>query len=147
MADEKKPYVQEGVDHGPHPYVVNIEDETLKNNNFRTTLWTGEHLQMTVMSIPVGGDVGLEAHPKNDQFLRVEQGKGRCQMGPAEHELTFDRVVEDDDVILVPAKTWHNITNIGDEPLKLYTLYGPADHLPGTVHQTQQDQEDDPNED
>lgn len=147
MADEKQPYVQEGVDQGPNPYVVNIEDKTLENDNFRTTLWTGEHLQMTVMSIPVGGDVGLEAHPNNDQFLRVEQGKGRCQMGPAEDDLSFERIVEDDDVILVPAKTWHNVTNIGDEPLKLYTLYGPADHLPGTVHKTQQDQEDDPNED
>lgn len=147
MADNTKPYVKEGVDHGPNPYVVNIEDKTLENDTFRTTLWTGKHLQMTVMSIPVGGDVGLEVHPDNDQFLRVEQGKGRCQMGDAEDALTFDHEVADDDVILVPAGKWHNVTNIGDEPLKLYTLYGPADHLPGTVHQTQEDQENDPNED
>ncbi|MDO5726927.1 MAG: cupin domain-containing protein, partial [Bowdeniella nasicola] len=93
MAADSQPYVQEGIDQGPEPYVVNIEDKTLENDNFRTTLWTGKHLQMTVMSIPVGGDVGLEVHPDNDQFLRVEQGKGRCQMGDAQDELTFDTQV------------------------------------------------------
>lgn len=134
-------------DHGKQPYVVNIETETLGNDNFRTTLWTGEHLQLTVMSIKPGDDIGLEVHPDNDQFLRVEQGRGRCQMGPAEDDLPFDQPVKDDDVILVPAGTWHNVTNTGEEDLKVYALYGPPDHVPGTVHKTHQDAEDDPNED
>ncbi len=133
-------------DHGKEPYVLDIAAKTLKNDNFRSTLWTGEHLQLTVMSIPVGGDIGLEVHPKNDQFLRLEQGKGRVEMGPAEDNLTFTREVEDDWAILVPAGTWHNVTNIGDEPMKVYALYGPADHVPGTVHKTQEDAEKDPEE-
>ncbi|MDO5034989.1 MAG: cupin domain-containing protein [Actinomycetaceae bacterium] len=134
-------------DQGKKPYVIDIEKATLENTNFRTTMWTGEHLQLTVMEIPVGGDIGLEVHNGIDQFLRIEQGKGKCEMGPAEDDLNFVREVEDDFVILVPSGMWHNVTNIGDVPLKLYTLYGPADHVPGTVHPTQADAEADPNED
>ncbi|AWH94230.1 cupin domain-containing protein [Dietzia psychralcaliphila] len=123
-------------DHGPHPYVVNIEDETLGNTNYRTTLWTGKNLQMTVMAIAPGDDIGLEVHEDHDQFLRVEQGRGRVQMGPAEDRLEFDEEVGDDWVILVPAGSWHNVTNIGDEPLKVYSIYAPPEHEHGTVHAT-----------
>lgn len=130
------------IDNGPGPYVVNIEDTTKENETFRTAIWTGKHLQMTVMSIPVGGDVGLEKHYKEDQFLRVEQGKALVQMGPEEDEVTFEAEVEDDWVILVPVGLWHNIINIGDEPLKLYSLYAPPHHPFGTVHQTQADDVD-----
>lgn len=133
-------------DHGREPYVTDIEEATLSNTNFRSTVWTGAHLQLTVMSISVGGDIGLEVHPDNDQFLRVEQGRGRVQMGSSKDNLSFDKEVEDDWVILVPAGTWHNVTNIGDSELKVYALYGPPDHKPGTVHATQQDALDDPNE-
>jgi mannose-6-phosphate isomerase-like protein (cupin superfamily) len=123
-------------DHGPEPYVVDIEDATLSNDTFRTALWTGAHLQLTVMSIPVGGEVGLEMHDDRDQFLRIESGKARVQMGPERDDLRFDREVEDDWVILVPAGSWHNVTNLGDEPLKLYSLYAPPEHPKGTVHKT-----------
>ncbi|NED94740.1 cupin domain-containing protein [Phytoactinopolyspora alkaliphila] len=123
-------------DAGPEPYVVDIEQATLSNSTFRTALWTGEHLQMTVMSIPVGGEVGLEMHDDRDQFLRLEAGRARVQMGPAKDDLSFDREVEADWVILVPASSWHNVTNIGDEPLKLYSLYAPPEHPKDTLHQT-----------
>lgn len=123
-------------DQGPEPYVVDIEDATLSNDTFRTALWTGPHLQLTVMSIPVGGEVGLEMHDDRDQFLRVESGKARVQMGPERDDLRFDREIEDDWVILVPAGSWHNVTNLGDEPLKLYSLYAPPEHPKGTVHKT-----------
>jgi mannose-6-phosphate isomerase-like protein (cupin superfamily) len=123
-------------DAGPEPYVVDIEEATLSNSTFRTALWTGDHLQMTVMSIPVGGEVGLEMHDDRDQFLRLEAGKARVQMGAAKDDLSFDREVEADWVILVPANSWHNVTNIGDDPLKLYSLYAPPEHPTGTVHQT-----------
>ncbi len=139
--------VRKNKDRGKEPYVLDIEKRTIDNDNFRTTLWTGNHLQLTVMSIPVGGDIGLEVHPKNDQFLRLEQGKGLVEMGPKKSDLSFRKEVEDDWAILVPAGTWHNVTNIGDEPLKVYALYGPADHVPGTVHPTQADAENDPAED
>lgn len=135
--------VRHNKDRGKEPYVVNIESKTVNNDNFRTTLWTGAHLQLTLMSIPVGGDIGLEVHPKNDQFLRLEKGKGRVQMGPKKSELTFERDVEDDWAILVPAGTWHNVTNIGDEPLKVYAIYAPPEHPAGTVHATQEEAEAD----
>ena len=126
-------------DHGPKPYVVDIEEATLENENFRTALWTGKHIQMTVMSIPVGGDVGLEIHKHEDQFLRVEQGRALVRMGPKEDEVTFEEEVGDDWAILVPVGLWHNIINIGDEPLKIYSIYGPPHHEFGTVHKTQAD--------
>lgn len=130
-------------DRGPEPYVVNIEDATLANDTFRTALWSGNHLQMTVMSIPPGGEVGLEVHGDRDQFLRVEAGRARVQMGPAEDDLSFDREVGDDWVILVPAGKWHNISNVGDEALKLYSLYAPPEHPHGTVHATKADSDAD----
>lgn len=123
-------------DHGSDPYVVDIEAATLDNTAFRTTIWTGTTLQLTVMSIPVGGEIGLEVHGDINQFLRVESGRGRVQMGPAADRLTFDREVADDDAVLVPAGSWHNITNIGDDALKVYSIYGPPEHPHGTVHAT-----------
>lgn len=133
-------------DHGKEPYVVNIEEYTLENDNFRTTIWTGDHLQVTLMSIPVGGDIGLEIHKGIDQFLRIEEGVGLCQMGPEEDQLTFEKEVKADDAIFVPADTWHNVTNKGDKPLKIYSIYAAPDHKAGTIHKTQEDAENDPNE-
>lgn len=145
MADEDT--YTTGKDYGEGPYVTNIEKTTVENNRFRRTLWTGKHLQLTVMSIDVGDDIGLEVHPENDQFLRIEKGTGRTQMGPKEDDLPYTRNVADDDIIMVPAGTWHNVVNTGDEPLKVYALYGPPDHEPGTVHPDHEDAEKDPNED
>lgn len=129
-------------DQGPQPYVIDIEEATLENTNFRTALWTGTHLQMTVMSIPVGGEVGLEVHHKEDQFLRIEQGRAVVKMGPAEDEVTFEAEVEDDWAIVIPVGVWHNVINLGDEPLKLYSIYGPPHHAFGTVHETAADDVD-----
>ena len=129
------------IDHGPNPYVVNIEDATLANENFRTASWTGEKIQLTLMSIPVGGDVGLEVHNDTDQFLRLEQGRGRVQMGPSKDEFTFDEEVSDDWIILVPKGMWHNVTNCGDEPMKIYRRHAPPHHAHGTIHETQADQD------
>lgn len=133
-------------DYGGKPHVENLEQDTLENPNFRTTRWTGKHIQMTLMTIPVGGDIGLEVHEGIDQFLRLEQGKGKVEMGPAKDQLDFVKEVEDDWAVFVPAGTWHNITNIGDGPMRLYAIYGPPDHVKGTVHKTQADAEKDPNE-
>ncbi|MGN0101336.1 MAG: cupin domain-containing protein [Dietzia sp.] len=126
-------------DQGPHPFVVDIEKATLDNDTYRTTLWTGSHMQLTVMSIKPGDDIGLEVHADHDQFLRVESGRGRVEMGPAEDQLDFVREVSDDWAILVPAGSWHNVTNIGQDDLKVYSLYGPPEHEHGTVHPTKAD--------
>jgi len=123
-------------DNGPAPYVTDIESATRGNNTFRTTIWTGRHLQLTVMCLQPEEEIGLEVHSDRDQFLRIEQGSGRVVMGPARDDLSFGREVSDDDVVLVPAGSWHNVVNTGDEPLRLYSVYGPAEHEPGTVHLT-----------
>jgi mannose-6-phosphate isomerase-like protein (cupin superfamily) len=113
-------------DHGKEPYVLNIEDATKENSNFRTTIWTGENLQVTVMSVEPGDDIGLEKH-EGDQFLRIEDGKGFVQMGDSEDNLTFEENAEDDYAIMIPAGKYHNVTNTGDEPLKIYSIYAPPE--------------------
>jgi mannose-6-phosphate isomerase-like protein (cupin superfamily) len=130
-------------DIGPDPQSFDLEKATIENSSYRTVAWTGIHLQLTLMSIPVGGDIGLEAHPDTDQFLRVDAGRGRVQMGPSKEQLDFDREVEDGGAIMVPAGTWHNVTNIGDEPLQLYAIYAPVHHAAGKVHPTAADAERD----
>lgn len=128
-------------DNGPKPYVVDIEKLTKANENFRTAAWTGTYFQLTLMAIPVGGDVGLEVHPETDQFLRLEQGKAKVMMGASKDQLDQEWDAEDDFAIFVPAGTWHNIVNVGNEPLKLYSIYAPAHHPFGTIHRAQADAE------
>lgn len=91
------------------------------------------------MSIPVGGDIGLEIHPNIDQFLRIEEGQGLVKMGKEQSNLDFQRKVSDDYAIIIPAGTWHNVINTGNIPLKLYSIYAPPQHPKGTVHQTKTD--------
>lgn len=122
-------------DNGPNPYIVDIEELTLDNDTFRTVAWTGSNMQMTVMAIEPGDDIGLEVHTDHDQFLRIEQGEARVELGPNKNELEATDT-EEDFAILVPAGTWHNLTNTGDDTLKLYSIYAPAEHAHGTVHQT-----------
>ena len=124
------------MDHGGEPYVVNINRATKANNNYRTTLWTGKHLQLTLMSIRVGGEIGLEVHSDTDQFLRIEQGFGLVKMGKDKHSLTYQKRVCPGTAIFVPAGTWHNLINIGNVPIKLYSIYAPPNHPKGTVQKT-----------
>lgn len=130
-------------DIGPQPNSFDLEQATRSNTTYRTVAWTGKYLQLTLMSIPVGEDIGLEMHPETDQFLRLDAGRGRVQMGPARDQLDFDREVEDGFAILVPAGTWHNVTNIGDEPLQVYAVYAPVHHAAGIVQPTAEDAEKD----
>ena len=123
-------------DFGPNPFVVDINKATLHNNTFRTTLWTGDYMQLTLMSIPVGEDIGLEVHPNVDQFLRIEDGQGLVQMGDSKEHLYLKQPVFDDFAIIIPAGAWHNLTNTGDRPLKLYSIYAPPNHPWGTVQET-----------
>jgi len=125
-------------DFGPTPFVVDINKATIYNDNFRTALWTGTHLQLTLMSIPVGGDIGLEVHPNVDQFLRIESGQGLTQMGEKKDHLSLQQPVYGDFAIFIPAGTWHNVINTGNTPLKLYSIYAPPNHPWGTIHQTKE---------
>lgn len=128
-------------DYGPQPFVINIEEATKQNNNFRTALWTGNHLQLTLMSIGVGEDIGLEIHPNLDQFIRIEEGQGTVMMGESQYNLNFQRNVYEDFAFIIPAGTWHNLINTGNKPIKLYSIYAPPQHPFGTVHKTKADAE------
>jgi mannose-6-phosphate isomerase-like protein (cupin superfamily) len=115
------------------PYVHNIEEQTLNNDFFRKEVFTGEHLQITVMSINPGEDIGVETHPITDQFLRIEQGSGKAIIGGQEYE------VSDDFAITIPAGMEHNVINTGDVAMKLYSIYTPVEHPVGTIHATKAD--------
>ncbi|MDD2227691.1 MAG: cupin domain-containing protein [Clostridia bacterium] len=127
------------IDYGPEPFVVNIERATIQNNNFRTTLWTGEHLQLTLMHIPVGGEIGLERHATVDQFLSLESGNGLIIMGQSPEMLNYQANVSKGYAIFVPAGTYHNLVNKGNIPIKLYSIYAPPEHPHGTVHRTKEE--------
>ncbi|HKL98697.1 MAG TPA: cupin domain-containing protein [Mobilitalea sp.] len=128
-------------DYGPKPFVINIDEATKKNNNFRTALWTGCHLQITLMSIRVGEDIGIEIHPDLDQFIRIEQGQGIVMMGDRRDRFDFQEKICDDYAFVIPAGKWHNVINTGRIPLKLYSIYAPPQHPHGTVHRTKADAE------
>ena len=134
MKDELK-------DFGNAPFVIDIDNVAVGNENFRLALWTGSNLQLTLMSIEPGDDVGLEIHEIEDQFFRVEKGRGRVLMGKTQDNLDFERYIFDDSIICIPAGTWHNIINTGKKPLKLYSIYAPAHHAHGTIHKTKADAE------
>lgn len=116
-------------------FVDDIEDLTEDNSNFRQVVYTGKHVQLVLMSLRPGEEIGEEVHHDRDQFFRVEDGDG---------EVWIDGVrtkIESDTAIVVPAGARHNVKNTGREPLKLYTLYGPPEHKDKTVHKTKQDAE------
>ena len=118
---------------------INIHKDVCSNNYFRKEIWTGEHLQITVMSIPVGGEIGLEMHDNLDQFIRVEYGMGSVYMGKSKQDVKFVGCVNPDYAILIPAGTWHNIINSQSVPLKVYSIYAPPNHPVGTIHKTKFD--------
>lgn len=118
-------------------FVENIEKLTTDNGDFRRVLYTGANLQLVLMSLKPGEEIGEEVHEDRDQFFRIEAGKGEVLIDGVRHE------VEDDDAVIVPAGARHNVRNTGDQPLKVYTLYGPPEHKDGVVHKTKADSERD----
>lgn len=130
-------------DNGPEPSVFDLETATTGNADYRRVAWSGTYLQVTLMSIPVGQSIGLEAHPDTDQFLRLDAGTGRVVMGPSEDDLSLQQDVRDGWAILIPAGTWHDVINTGDEPMRLYAIYAPVHHAPGRVQATAADAERD----
>ena len=119
--------------------VINVAKITCANPYYRQEIWTGEHLQLTVMSIPAGGEIGLELHEDVDQFLRIERGVGSVYMGKTKADVCFVGYANADCAVAIPAGTWHNVINEQNHPLKLYSIYAPPHHPVGTVHKTKFD--------
>ena len=115
-------------------FVDDIEKLTEENDNFRKVLYTGKHMQLVLMTLQPGEDIGLEVHEGHDQFFRIEDGKG---------EVVIDGTttkIEDDDAVIVPGGAEHNVINTGNEPLRLYTIYSPPEHREGVLHPTKADE-------
>lgn len=117
-------------------YVTNIERDTLDNEDYRRVLFTGTHLQLVLMTLQPGEEIGLETHEEHDQFIRVEAGTGIVVLNGKEHPL------EDGSAVVIPASVEHNVVNTSaDSPLRLYTLYSPPEHPDGTVHRTKAEED------
>lgn len=115
---------------------MDIEEKTLSNSYFRQVLYTGKHMQLVVMSLKPGEEIGMEVHESVDQFFRFEAGVGKVVMNGEE------TLVDDGDVIVIPAGTMHNVINTSaTQDLKMYTIYSPANHPDGTVHKTKAEAE------
>ena len=115
-------------------YVENIEELTTSNTDYRRVLYTGKHLQLVLMALQPGEEVGEEVHETHDQFFRIESGKGVVEIDKKRHD------IEDDDAVIVPAGALHNVINTGSAPLKFYTLYGPPEHRDGVLQPTKADE-------
>ncbi len=113
----------------------NIEKETILNKNFRKVLYTGKHSQLVLMSLKPKEEIGMEVHEENDQFFRFESGKGKVIIDGNEY------FVNDGDAIVVPSGAKHNVINIGEKDLKIYTIYSPAHHKDGIVRKTKSEAE------
>ena len=109
-------------------YTGNIEELTLANNNFRQVLYTGKHMQLVVMTLQAGEEIGVEIHKTVDQFFRVEEGVAKFVVNGEETQ------VGEDEVFIVPAGSEHNVINVGEAPLRLYTIYTPPNHPDGKIH-------------
>ena len=116
-------------------YCDNIEQRTVENEDFRRVLYTGHNLQLVLMTLPPGCDIGEEVHPDRDQFFRIEEGSGVVRIDGV------DNRVEDDFAVIVPAGASHNVINTGDAPLRLYTIYAPPEHKDGIVQSTKEEAE------
>lgn len=128
-------------DFGPDPYVMSVPQSAIQNQNFRKAVWSGCHLQMTLMCIPVCEDIGLERHESTDQILRVEGGRAIVKMSSCRSYVEFQRELCQGDTVFIPAGTWHNIMNAGGCPLKISSVYAPPNHPHGTIQRTKEEAE------
>ncbi len=120
-------------------WVGDIEEATLSNSTFRTVLFTGTRMQLTVMRLAAGEEIGLEMHDDVDQFIRIEEGRARVTFGPSPDVVAETHHLGEDWAVVIPAGTWHNVINDADGDVSLYSLYSPPEHPDGTVHETKAD--------
>lgn len=120
-------------------WVGDIEQATLENTDFRRVLFTGANVQLTVMRLAPGEEIGLESHDHLDQFLRLEQGTAKLTLGRSKDEVDEEHRLEEDWAVIVPGGIWHNVINTGPDEVKLYSLYAPPEHPADAVHHTKAD--------
>lgn len=118
---------------GKKGFKTNIEEDTINNTNFRKVLYTGEHLQLVLMTLKANEEIGMETHTTIDQFFRFESGSGQCIINGNEYD------VKDGDCVIIPAGSEHNIINTGQEPFTMYTIYTPPNHKDGVIFATKED--------
>lgn len=126
-------------DQGKHPFVTNLYNQTMQNDDFRKSLWTGCNLQLTLMTIAPHSEIGLEIHREHDQFLYIESGHGTVMMGDCKNCLDRQYHLSQGFGIFIPTNTWHNLINVGNCELKLFSIYAPLQHPFGTIHHTKCD--------
>lgn len=126
------------IDYGKKPLVIDMNTATIKNHCYRRALWTGEKLQATLMCIPVGENINLEVHKEIDQFIYIISGMGVSEVGNMKINLPFKSTVYANTGIFIPCGMWHNITNIGNTDLKLFTIYAPPEHPFGTIEEVKE---------
>lgn len=119
--------------HGEEPFAMNIDVAAMQNDDFRRAIWTGCHLQATLMCIPIGGEIGVEMHENTDQFIKIVAGRAAVAMGCEKNCKDFKGHVSNGSAVFIPAGKWHNIINTGGRPLKLYSIYAPPHHPRNTV--------------
>lgn len=126
-------------DYGGNPYLLNVRQMAMENQSFRTAVWSGDYLQMTLMCIPPCGEIGTEIHQDTDQLIRIENGSAVVKIGKCKNQLNFIQNLCTGDAVFIPAGTWHNIVNAGRGTLKISSVYAPPHHPKGTVHCTKED--------
>jgi mannose-6-phosphate isomerase-like protein (cupin superfamily) len=117
-------------------WVGNVGETVRASSYFRQVVFTGHEMQLVVMTLQPGEDIGLEVHDHVEQFIRVESGRATVTLGPSEHEITEAHDIAAGWAVVVPAGTWHNVLNSGGGDLQLSTIYGPPQHADGTIHKT-----------
>jgi len=130
--------INEQEDEGKKPWASDIENDTISNNNFRKVIWTGEYVQLVLMTLNPGKKIDLEVHEGHDQFVRIERGKANLKTGKTKENLDFDKTLEEGWAGMIPAGYWHEIENTGEGNLSLYTIYSPPEHPENTVEYTKE---------
>lgn len=128
------------MDYGPEPFVIKIDWEAGQNSNYRSALWTGENMQVVLMSMEGGQKSELEIHD-TDHFIRIQEGQGVVETGDDKNNLSFRVRVSEGYAIMIPAGIWHIVSNIGNSKLKLYVIYGPPQFPHGTIMETNKNRE------
>lgn len=131
-------YRNNQIDLGPTPSIINIEKRTEENSNYKKALWTGNNIQLILMSIPIGENTGIETSPNTEQFIKIEEGRALVELGPDINNLSVQKEINSDYALIIPAGTYYKITNINNEPLKLYSIYSPTNYKKGTINITKQ---------